>query len=51
MTVVYRPGKDNPTDYLSRHPDLHPKSHRAEMEGEEYVNFVAINAVPIAITF
>ena len=51
MTVVYRPGKDNPADYLSRHPDPHPKAYRAEMEGEEYVNFVAINAVPKAITF
>ena len=32
MTVVYRPGKDNPADYLSRHPDPHPKAYRAEME-------------------
>ena len=51
MTVVYRPGKDNPADYLSRHPDPHPKAYRAEMEGEEYVNFVAITAVPKATTF
>ena len=46
MTVVYQPGKDNPADYLSRRPDPHPKAYRAEVEGKEYVNFVAINAVP-----
>ena len=51
MTVVYRPGKDNPANYLSRHPYPHPKAYRAEMEREEYINFVAINAVPKAITF
>ena len=49
MTVVYRPGKDSPVDYLSKHPNPHPKAYRAEMEGEEYVNFVAINAVPKAV--
>ena len=42
MIVVYRPGKDNPANYLSRHPDPHPEAYRAEMEGEEYI---AINAV------
>ena len=35
MTVVYRPGKDNPANYLSRHPDPCPKACRAEMEGKE----------------
>ena len=50
MTVVYRPGKDNLTAHLSRHPDPHLKAYIAEMEGEEYVNFVAINAGPKGIT-
>ena len=45
MTVVYRPGKKIPP------PAPHLKAYRAEMEGEEYVNFVAIKAVPKAITF
>ena len=50
MTVVYRPGKDILTTHLSGHPDPHLKAY-IEMEGEEYVNFVAINAVSKAITF
>ena len=51
MTVVYHPGKHNHADYLSKHIDPHLKAYRAEMEGEEYANFVAINELPKAITF
>ena len=46
----YRPGEDNPSDYLSRHPDLTTEqSRREEKVAEEYINYVFTNAVPKAI--
>ena len=49
--VVYKPGADNPVDYMSRHPD--PKQsqtpcHLSRIDA--YVNFVTTNAVPSAVT-
>ena len=51
FTVEYRPGEDNPADYLSRHPDSTTKqSRREEKVAEEYINYVFTNAVPKALT-
>uniref|UniRef100_H2ZZ81 Gypsy retrotransposon integrase-like protein 1 n=1 Tax=Latimeria chalumnae TaxID=7897 RepID=H2ZZ81_LATCH len=51
VTVVYREGKDNPTDYISRHPAKGTKlASREEMIVEEFVNYVALHMVPVALT-
>ncbi len=46
--VVYKPGATNPADYLSRHPTK--TSHKQQSMTEEYINFVASNSVPKAMT-
>ncbi len=46
--VVYKPGSTNPADYLSRHP-IKP-SYKQQRMTEEYVNFIALNSVPKAMT-
>lgn len=51
VKVVYRPGKDNPADYMSRHPDpnhSNPSHHTSRIDA--YVKFVTTNAVPSAMT-
>ena len=49
--VVYAPGKDNPADYLSRHPNRSTAlSSRQKIVAEEYINFVTDHAAPVAIT-
>ena len=53
MHVVYRPGKENPADYLSRHPHTSKASNRAQKIAEEYIAFVAFVAssnTPCAVT-
>ncbi len=52
FSVRYNPGKENPADYMSRHPLETYSNHtqRLEESTEEYVNFIAINAVSKAIT-
>ena len=49
MTVIHRPGKDNPADYMSRHPGYIAPHTRTD-NTEEYVNFLKMNAIPNAIT-
>ena len=49
FTVRYRPGKDNPADYVSRHP-LDNHSVRSSNAAEEYVNFIAEHAAPVALS-
>lgn len=50
-TIIYRPGHDNPADYLSRHPTLSSdRSSREEQIAEEYVNYLVGHAVPKAMT-
>ena len=46
--VIHKSGKDNPADYLSRHPENGVKSPTKGIENEEehYVNFVARASVP-----
>jgi len=47
--VIYRPGKDNIADALSR-LTTESGDHKSKHEAEEYVKFVATNATPIALT-
>ena len=50
-TLKYRSGKDNPADYLSRHaPTVTEQSRREERVTEEYINYIANNATPKAMT-
>ncbi|XP_028406808.1 uncharacterized protein K02A2.6-like [Dendronephthya gigantea] len=46
--VIYRPGRTNPDDYLSRHPV--ETSFEQQRMTEEYVNFIALNSVPKTMT-
>ena len=46
--VVYKPGRTNPADYLSRHP-IEAKYKQQNMT-EDYVNFIEANSVPKAMT-
>ncbi|KAK7094703.1 hypothetical protein V1264_006216 [Littorina saxatilis] len=48
--MEYRPGKDNPADYLSRHPGHATASSHEEKIAEEFVNFTAMSSTPDAIT-
>ncbi len=47
--IVYKSGANNPADYLSRHP-INLKSRKQEKMTEEYINFLADNSVPRAMT-
>ena len=47
--VVYLPGKDNPTDYLSRHPVDSYSLHNCK-QAEVYVNFISHFATPKAMS-
>ena len=49
-TVIYRPGSDNPADFLSRHPYKGAnRTSREEKVAEEFVNYVTTNSVPKAM--
>ena len=50
MTVQYRPGHDNPADYLSRHPVKVKPSSREQKAAEEYMNYVVDTSTPKAMT-
>ena len=51
LTIIFRPGKDNPADYMSRHPATKDvRSSREEKIAEEYVEFISQTSVPSAIT-
>lgn len=49
--IVYRPGKDNPADYMSRHPRRGSKQSTPQEQkvAEEYINFVADHTTPKAV--
>jgi hypothetical protein len=47
MTLVYRPGHDNPADYMSRHPETSAPQYSYT---DSYVNFVTQQSLPKAIT-
>ena len=50
FVLKFRPGKDNPSDYLSRHPTTTTTCSRQQKVAEEYVNFVAARSTPIAMS-
>lgn len=47
MKIEYRSGKDNPSDFMSRHPLKHMEERNL---AEEYVSFVTEQSVPNAMT-
>ena len=51
MVIQYRPGANNPADYMSSHPARTGliRSRHQQM-ADEYVNHVASIAIPIAMT-
>ena len=49
FAVVYKSGTDNSADYMSRHPTKFSTRKKKRIT-EAYVNFVARNAVPKAMT-
>ena len=50
MKIKYQIGKDNPADYMSRHPAHHAPSTREEKIAEEYIQYLTDNAIPKAMT-
>ena len=50
VDIEYQPGRENPADYMSRHPTSTPKMTSEEQMAEEYVNFIATMATPKALT-
>lgn len=48
--VCYRPGFDNPADFLSRHPIEHHPSKREQTIAEEYVNYLTHASIPKTMT-
>lgn len=52
ITVTYKPGSENPADYLSRHPsnDLIGDSLHASKVAEEYIQYIIDNSTPKSMT-
>ena len=50
FSITYRPGKDNPSDYLSRHPITTNTTYTSGLEAENHINLIASAAVPLALT-
>ena len=48
--LQYRPGKDNPSDFMSRHPKPVNFINETENLAELYANYVCSNAIPKAMT-
>jgi hypothetical protein len=48
--LQYRPGKDNPADFMSRHPKPVNFINETENLAELYANYVCSNAIPKAMT-
>jgi len=49
--IIYRPGKDNPADWMSRHPINDTESNdRSQTVADEYINFIIDNTVPKSMT-
>ena len=48
LKVVYKPGKGNPADFMSRHPVGEGKTKNV---AENYVNFIVENTLPKTLTF
>ena len=51
IKLTYGPGKDNPADFMSRHPtNKQELTSREEKVAEEYINFVVRESTPKAIS-
>lgn len=50
LTIIYKPGRDNPADYMSRHPLTHRNVSISQSVAEQYVNFIATTSAPKAMT-
>ena len=50
MTIIYRPGHENPADYLSRHQTQLPPSDREQKIAQEYINYILSTSTLKAIT-
>ena len=50
LTIKYEPGHGNPADYMSRHPSRTESDSREGNIAEVYVNFIASQAVPRAMS-
>ena len=51
VAIEYRPGHDNPADYMSRHPaKQNILSSREEKMAEDYVNFISQTSLLKAVT-
>ena len=50
FTVKYRPGKDNPSDYMSRHPVDTKETRRPGDVAEEHINFIVQHTTPKSIS-
>ena len=52
LDIVYRPGKTNPADYMSRHPPqaVDRRESRLSRRTEEYINYVTSSSLPKAMT-
>ena len=48
--VQYSPGKDNPSDYISRHPLNTSATHRQGELAEAYITFIAQHTTPKSIS-
>ena len=49
FSITYHSGKNNPADYMSRHPLPHTSS-RQMRSAETYINFITSHATPKAMT-
>ena len=51
LSLLYRPGKSNPADYMSRHPmNTTKQSSREQKIADECVNVIANTSTPVAVT-
>ena len=50
MNIIFKPGKDNPADYMSRHPAQQQACSREEKIAEEYIQYLTDNSIPKAMS-
>ena len=50
MNIIFKPGKYNPADYMSRHPAQQQASSREEKIAEEYIQYLTDNSIPKAMS-
>ncbi|KAI8513647.1 hypothetical protein Bbelb_079710 [Branchiostoma belcheri] len=48
--VIYQPGRDNPADYMSRHPLPRSKELHHICTAEEYVNYISQQTAPKSLS-